>query len=259
MLEIENILQSIAGMACHGVFFCCDFNFNLLGMASDAACLNFVNTMFSHFLSPAITKPTRIADNSYTLIDNIFMSHNAQVHTGVMPCDFSDHCLIFVSVNDFFSYSHVKPKLITYRLLNNFTISNFYNSINFHDFSSIVQCDEVDSGIAMLDCAIMHYFNIHRPVITKTVSYKNFLKPWIDGDTRAKIKKRSNYYILYKLGRMSRSEFNRYRNMVTSEIRTKKKLYYERKLREFGSDMRKSWRLINQLINCNGKQSNTEV
>lgn len=62
----------------------------------------------------------------------------------------------------------------------------------------------------------MNLYNENCPVKTKTISYKDDLKPWIDRETKQKIKKRQSYFLLYKKGRMGREVYNRYRNMVTS-------------------------------------------
>ena len=49
-----------------------DYNLNLLNLESHNPTGDFVNTLASYFFQPHIIKPTRITDDSATLIDNIF-------------------------------------------------------------------------------------------------------------------------------------------------------------------------------------------
>ena len=49
-----------------------DFNINLLSFDSHSSTEEFFNTMTSYFFQPHIIQPTRIADHSATLIDNIY-------------------------------------------------------------------------------------------------------------------------------------------------------------------------------------------
>ena len=49
-----------------------DFNLNLLNYESHSYTNDFINFMVSHYLIPHILQPTRVADHSATVIDNIF-------------------------------------------------------------------------------------------------------------------------------------------------------------------------------------------
>ena len=49
-----------------------DFNINLLKYEKDHNTADFLDQMYSNFLVPHITSPTRITSHSRTLIDNFF-------------------------------------------------------------------------------------------------------------------------------------------------------------------------------------------
>ena len=51
-----------------------DFNIDLLNFDSHKDTEDFVNTLGSYFFHPQILKPTRFANHSATLIDNIFFN-----------------------------------------------------------------------------------------------------------------------------------------------------------------------------------------
>ena len=49
-------------------------NINLLNTGTDHNVSDFYDILFSNFLAPYILQPTRLAKNSKTLIDNIFLN-----------------------------------------------------------------------------------------------------------------------------------------------------------------------------------------
>ena len=49
-----------------------DYNINLLKVESHSLTADFNDLMYSYGLIPLITRPTRVTENSATLIDNIF-------------------------------------------------------------------------------------------------------------------------------------------------------------------------------------------
>ena len=54
--------------------------------------------MHSHFLFSTISKPTRVAKTSATLIDNIFIKNPLSTFSGILYCDFSDHFPVFSAI-----------------------------------------------------------------------------------------------------------------------------------------------------------------
>ena len=48
-----------------------DFNINLLNVSQDSYVSSFLDSLGSHFILPQILLPTRMAENSKTVIDNI--------------------------------------------------------------------------------------------------------------------------------------------------------------------------------------------
>ena len=75
------------------IFICGDFNLDILKHNFDHAAKHFLDTMYSLGLYPLIDRPSRITDQSSTLIDNIFT--NAKEYnnvSGLLVNDITDHC-----------------------------------------------------------------------------------------------------------------------------------------------------------------------
>lgn len=73
-----------------------DFNIDLLNCASHDKTNDFLEKMFSFYMLPLISKPTRVSTKTATLIDNIFTNTlNDNVHSGLLYSDFSDHFPVY--------------------------------------------------------------------------------------------------------------------------------------------------------------------
>lgn len=90
-----------------------DFNIDLMKLLSadqnriDRNILQFLEGPLSYGLNPVCFVPSRIADTSFSLIDNIFSPYSA-VNTFIIPDDSSDHCII---MSDFLiNFPHNKKK-----------------------------------------------------------------------------------------------------------------------------------------------------
>ena len=81
------------------IYWAGDFNIDLFNSDNHKATGDFLCTMMSHALHPAITKPTRITEFSATIIDNVFCNAPADSFPGILYKNISDHLPIFV-IND---------------------------------------------------------------------------------------------------------------------------------------------------------------
>ena len=72
---------------------------NVLGLLNTdlhSATNEFINALFSHFLYPLISRPTRLTSYSATLIDNIFTNNiSTSCDNGLIINNLSDHVPIF--------------------------------------------------------------------------------------------------------------------------------------------------------------------
>ena len=255
--NLNRILTHLSTINSSCNILCGDFNYDILRSGENGPCCDFLNTMATSALLPMITKPNRISEDSFTLIDNIFVSNPIQTMSGIIPSDLSDHYPIFTNFDDYFSIqSCVDGKTIKYRLLTDNTIENLISNIASFDFSHVLTSVNSDRAIVLFDDIVKRFYNECCPIITKKLSYKDVAKPWIDREIKNKIKKRQNYLLLYKLGKVSRQAFNAYRNMVTAAIRKKRREYFKNKFVALKGNLKGTWKIINEIIRPNVKLSN---
>ena len=226
-----------------------DFSIDLLDFENSPHSLDFITLMNANSCIPIITKPTRIAVESYSLIDNIFISKPNNVVSGNIVSSLSDHYPNFLIHYDLLTTGTLASEVnYSFRIINDITLNDLYMSLSMHNFYSIVNHDDVDLELIDLLNTIMHYYNVHCPVRHKTRSFKSKLKPWITPEIVRDIKKRQNYHLLLKMNKIQDGVYKRFRNYVTKKIRAAKKNYYENKFNDCKDDIRKTWKLINEVI-----------
>ena len=91
----------------------CDFNNDLLNCESSNYSHDFLSSLQSCYLTPAIDKPTRVRSTSATLIDNIFINNpDKVVACGNLISDISDHFSQFCTLKSMMHKSRVKKSKI---------------------------------------------------------------------------------------------------------------------------------------------------
>ena len=123
-----------------------DFNINLLHYHTNTHAQNFILSLQSLNLTPTIDKPTRVNNNSYSLIDNIFINNlGYSICSGNIVSDLTDHFSQFCILNSFTNLDlHYQPKLerLT-RDFSNFSEANFLNELSQVDLMDRV-CNKAD-------------------------------------------------------------------------------------------------------------------
>ena len=73
-----------------------DFNLDILSYGNNENTLNLLNSLTYQSLIPIITKPSRITNQTATLIDNIFINQPNEFVSGILISDISDHLPLFI-------------------------------------------------------------------------------------------------------------------------------------------------------------------
>ena len=102
-----------------------DFNYNLFNLQHHHDTENYYNNLISSSFRPIITKPTRITDQSSTLIDQIWVNDmtNNKIESKLLLTDITDHLpIIYIKYPDKNISGYSK---ITYRQLNDENMFKF--------------------------------------------------------------------------------------------------------------------------------------
>ena len=100
-----------------------DFNVNTLNELTGLSLDNqtFINLFSAHYYRKLIEVPTRVVENSSTLLDNVYTNCPIKESSSVLKTEVTDHYSIF-SVRD-----HLEPiKDTKHREVRNFSIKNIF-------------------------------------------------------------------------------------------------------------------------------------
>ena len=236
-----------------------DFNVDLLKFDKDPNIFKFLDTLSSYSLKPYINIPTRITENSRSIIDNIYISSIPfNAHSGNFLTGISDHLIQFTILNSVPAKSTDAPKTGFYKDWKNFNSSKFSNDFNKINWKNILQLDKKDPELSfqIFYKKLNNLLNVNVPFkkLTKK-QIKRGLKPWVTKGILKSMSLRDRFlkkYINSKnldLKSTYHIKYKRYRNSITNLLRVSKKLYYQNFFNTNSNDTKKTWEGINQILN----------
>ena len=274
--ELDPILSSF-DTSTNDLIVTGDFNINLLqvNMSNKEHYGDFLDLMLGHSLFPKITLPTRTAENSCSLIDNIFatLSPNyVSSQAGIIYSRISDHHPYFLSICPSNKISvgmnkkgHVKQRINSETAYNNLKQSLFEN-----DISDAINTDPYCNPNINYDILHDHLTQMKNKYLP--YRYVNFNKyrhkgnKWITHGIMKSTKQRDKLYIM-KLSCISRSharyhllknKLNTFNKTLKKTIREAKLVYYRREFEYNRSNIKKTWSTINDIL-CKTKHSHQSV
>ena len=238
------------------VYIMGDFNVDLLKYDTDNDVQHFVNTLFSNFILPLITRPTRITNATATLLDNIITNQfNQPVQSGLLYCDITDHLPVFqiTSLNHSCKSERVDSDVFV-RCLSKGNIDAFKNDISLYRFDNIYNMENLNEAYTYFESVLCGLYEKHFP-LRKRRRRERKLQPWMTDDILQSVKHKKVLYkkYLHKPNSCNESKYKHFRNKLNTEIRNVKIKYFERKFAAYKSNIKMTWNLINLLINKGGK------
>ena len=230
-----------------------DFNCNTLAPNSQNAKLLFATTNGLR-LTQLVATPTRITENSRTIIDLIFSSDQLTASEAtVTPCSLSDHHIVSCQVK-------IKPprppqRFVHSRLLHKCNIEALKNDLGMAPWHVAEIFDDIDDQVNFWESLYLKVLDHHAPKRRFRVRAKSL--PWIDDDLRNLMRYRDwlhrraireNSSIIWDIYKSAR-------NKVTSDLRQAKTTYYHR-LCSSNIHPAQLWKQLNNLL---GSKNNCDV
>ena len=210
----------------------------------------FLNLVYSNACYPHINKPTRIDSHSSTLIDNIFSNiFDKDIIAGLLYSEVSDHLPIFVICNSN-SLSEKISKPITYRKETPQNIELFKNDLAHEEWLDVFNQSNANIAYEYFNEKLQFYYDTNFPLTRVTKNNKRSKMPWISKAILRSIHTRNKLYKIYLNNPTvyNTNKYKKYRNKLTTIIRTSRKLYYTEKLNKVKSNMKSTWGVINEVI-----------
>ena len=206
---------------------------------------------------PTITRPTRIASQSATLIDNVIISlrHCENYTSMILLDDLSDHLPCLTVISNLIVNKHNKQKIKTRSLK---YLSRVKEELQKEDWSSLEQELDVNLQTDYLQRKLEALLDAHCPEKEFSISYHSLRKePWMTKGLMTSSKKSKELYtkMLHatKDGELPKQQYKEYNRTLKRLKRLAKTKYFHDKCNEFRNDTSKLWRVIN---NITGKMNN---
>ena len=227
-----------------------DFNIDLLKHDTNSKYSDFLNTMTSSGFLPHILQPTRIAEYSSTVIDNIYGNNFEQdSQSGNILIKFADHFSQFLSINK--EVTKVKQNNIYKRDFHEFNGVSFLDDISIQNWSAknpIGTNPKIDDFLRRLEGCI----DRHAPLKKLTKKQLNKIsKPWINKFILKMISHRDRLFRRKKedpLNQHIKHSYNLFRNRITREIKKSKRKHYKEFFEGNLNNMKKTWQGIKQIL-----------
>ena len=185
------------------------------------------------------------------------MNNSLNHKSGLIYSSISDHYPIFVSlISDSFEFQE-KAQEIKFRLIDDFRTRKFKSAITNSFNSSLKYIDSAPEAFTNFFLIFDQLYNKYFPIVTKKLTRKSILKPWITDSLVRKIKIKGNLLKLSTKGVVDRDIYNRFRNSLTTQIRQAKATYFDKEFDKCGGNVKKTWNIIN--ANIKNRVKNTKI
>ena len=268
--SLENFILSIDSILTNDflrnkiILIAGDLNINLDLIESNST-QNYLNCLNSyHFISliNIPTRPNNLSENSLSSnLDHIWVNGIMGCSSGVLKYDVTDHypTFAFISLPTQLNQSQESYNNVTIRPHTEENFDVLCTKLGDFQWDSIL--DEMNVSLsfeAFFETLNKIYCECY-PKKVKQFSLKRSTKPWLTREILNLIKQKEYYYRQFRLGYISRTVNNSFKNKVNKEINKAKNYYYLNCFDNAKGDMKKSWKLIRDLSGYNAKSKSQKL
>ena len=209
---------------------------------SNAMCSRYLSLMYSYNLLPTIIRPTRVTNNTCTLIDIFVNSCSKFVEAGIVMTNISDHYGVF----NVFRRSGVRVSEafveVSKRVVNVENMEKFRLAIADCNFERIMNSRCVETAYNLFSSKVKLLYDTNCPIKRVRVKKLNAEKPDITPEIKNMLKRKHKLQKLYNKKPLTfGNECRKLRNELTSRIRTAKAQYYKSQLSNDTRDAKTSY------------------
>lgn len=249
----ENYLEEI--MEYDGnIYIGGDFNYDLL---KDTYYSKKIKEMIHRSgLYQIVNKPTRVTDNSSTLIDYIITNNKNTLHEVHETPRISDHSILSITVKNRYSKGYTTIKK---RCFSNYSASSLQNLIRNSNWNN--NTTDVNVLSNSLTSSLEEVIDELCPEIEINIPEKHIHNKWITYEIINLMKERDRDY---KRAIFSKCEdtWNTYkesRNRITTMIRNEKQNYFHRIIDENKSNPKQMWKNLKTILPSNHKVAQDKI
>ena len=227
-----------------------DFNLNVLDYETNTKVKKKFNLIFQHGLIPVINKPTRVTRKSATAIDHIITNSISLSNftTGIIKTDMTDHMPIFLINSKINIDVYAEDTYIFKRYINEKSIANFKTLIKMNDWEYI---KDINCPNTAYDTFLRNFLNLYEPKVKIKIKTKYLLSPWIAKGLVISSKRKHKLYDKFLKKRTYKNEttYKNYKHLFEKLKFKSKQSYYKNLIFKNKNNIKKTWAIINEVIN----------
>ena len=229
-----------------------DMNLDLLKYENHLPTSKYLDTMTEHQLLPRIIRPTRIKNQSATLIDHIFTRNNGlTLVSGIIEAELSgssgytDHLPVFTILQT----TTPKKNLGSFVNLSYFTAEGHKKrkeGLLSHDWNPVLSDRDPNSIYDNIISTYSYYYSNNLTTRKTKRNHHRFKRePWMTDDILSDIRKRDR---LCKV-KDRREEYRKLRNEIVTKIRKAERSFVQKQIQDSIGDIKRHWKILKGAIN----------
>lgn len=252
----QSLLHSISvdfpGMS---VYSMGDFNIDLKKSSSDTEKL--LEISGCNGMMNLINKPTRITNDSSTIIDHFWTNDTDSVQKIDTFVGVSDHFGIAISINQ--NPSKNEHQIVTYRDTKHFNSELFAKAISLVPWQSSFVFEDVNDQYAHFCSLFNEIIDEHAPLKTTKIKPKQSHLPWMTPEIKAMIKTKNLLNKQSKADRTLVPLFKDMRRSVKKMLKQAENAYFETELKKTKGNSRKLWQVLNKSTGFRKARTSTTI
>ena len=237
-----------------------DFNIDLLKVNDKPHVNDFFDMLLSGGFIPKITLPTRVTDQSKTLIDNCFVklqnsSNINDISAGILRQQISDHYPYFICF-DWLQTCKPKQKLVRVSKFTKSDRENFKREVASTCTIEKFCSSDPNINYEVLQNVLVKAAEKHLPQkLVKYKKHKHKKARWITQGIIRSIKFRDKMFARLRktspddeLFHTLKINLQTYNRILKKSIRTAKKSYYQEQFSKYQKDIKNTWKTIKNIM-----------
>ena len=235
------------------VFIAGDFNIDALKYNKFKTTKSFFDDLLEKNIYPAIHRPTRVTQNSFSIIDNIFSNTliNDSFKAGIIKTDISDHFPTFLICNNAFNLSrNLIPKTVLKRKLTKVSLDRFKYALESTSWDCVLNINDTNIAYTLFSEKIKNVFDTSCPISKVKIKQKQLINPWMTNGLKKSSKRKQKLYNKFLKSRtnLDNENYKNYKKIFQKLLIKAKSNYFSGLLNQHKGDSKKVWRIVNEVV-----------
>ena len=241
-----------------------DINQDLINFDNDVDCQNLIDNAHNNGFVQIVSRPTRITENSATLIDHVYVDNiDSVLSCNIITLGTSDHLATHTKLllgSSSVNASKIVRNRETFksevRMFNEANDLKFSQLIEDENWAEITDVMDAQTAYDKFDEIYTGHYNAAYPLKTERIRRKNerlnpkpWILPWLE---EACARRQTVYHNFVKTPTTeNKAIYDKSNKFCDKHIDIAKAKYHKAYLEKYKNNSRKQWQMINGLLNRN--------